>query len=155
MKMSKGAQRLKTLLIDLLGEQGKLILEYHIGQSLRIDFYSPALKAGFEFHGRQHSEFVEHFHGDAAGFELSKRRDQAKIDLAAEQGICIVAFWHDEKITQELLDSRLATAMAEILPVEKKAKVDPWKEKQKEKAREARRQRYQWQKQRKKDSKEH
>ena len=155
MKMSKGAQRLKELLVEILGEQGKLVSEYHIGQSLRIDFYSPALNAGFEFHGRQHSEFVEHFHGDALGFELSKRRDQHKIDLAAEQGICIVAFWHDEELTEELLSTRLATATAELLPVVEEVVVDPWKEKQKEKAREARRASYQWAKQHKKNTKKH
>ena len=42
------------------------------------DFYLPHRKAGVEVHGRQHYEFVAHFHKDRWGFARSKQNDSKK-----------------------------------------------------------------------------
>lgn len=45
---------------------------------LYADFYLPQLKLMVEAHGRQHFEYVHHFHGDFGGFIKSKKRDANK-----------------------------------------------------------------------------
>lgn len=146
--MSRGSLQLEELIKAIFGSHIKLHSEYHVGNRLRLDFYSPDLKVGFEFHGRQHSEFVEHYHGDAAGFELSKRRDQTKIDLCLSLGIAVVAFWHDEELTEELVRTRVAQAIDELPKVKPQVEEEPdWKKKQKQRAKEYRQRRYQWLKQ--------
>jgi hypothetical protein len=45
---------------------------------LFADFFLPQLGLVVEAHGRQHYEFVKHFHGDMMGFMESKKRDSKK-----------------------------------------------------------------------------
>lgn len=97
--MSQGADNLLTLLHQAFGERAIILSEYNVGQNLFLDFYIPSLRLGFEYHGRQHREYVEHFHGNAAGFTASKLRDATKIQLCRDQGIGIVVFWLDEEIS--------------------------------------------------------
>jgi hypothetical protein len=49
------------------------------GERLFIDFFMPKTKLAVEVHGRQHYEFVEHFHGDKAAFLATKARDKRKV----------------------------------------------------------------------------
>jgi len=59
-----------------------LIQEEHYvnykGQRLFFDFYVPTLSLCIEVQGVQHTEFNEHFHGDAVKFNASKKRDKLK-----------------------------------------------------------------------------
>lgn len=165
--MSKGSQALYGQLLEMFGG-ARIEPEYCVGESLRLDFYLPDHKLGFEWHGRQHKEFVEHFHGSIAGFKDAQRRDRRKLELCAELGIAVVVFWDDEIVDQTVLGARIMAAFAEANAL-KKAVVQPtkdWKkiasdnrkaqhEQQKnseshkeklEKAREARKERYQWMK---------
>jgi hypothetical protein len=49
---------------------------------LTVDFFVPAYKLFIEVHGRQHYEFVQHFHQDILGFYRSRRRDARKREWA-------------------------------------------------------------------------
>ena len=66
------------------------------GQKLFLDFWIPQLGIVVEVHGRQHDEFVEHFHGDAAGYRASKRRDGLKEEWAAINGYSFVVIREHE-----------------------------------------------------------
>ncbi len=81
---------------------GYVILEeFGIPESqLRIDFFVPNTKIAFEFQGIQHDEFNKHFHGDAAGFKKSKRRDADKRRWCDMNGIALIEV-RDEHITVE------------------------------------------------------
>jgi hypothetical protein len=59
---------------------GTLILEeFSIPETrLAIDFYLPHNNLAFEYQGKQHDQFVAHFHGDKKGFERQKERDKRK-----------------------------------------------------------------------------
>ena len=46
--------------------------------TLYVDFFIPSHSLAIEVHGRQHFEFVAHFHGDRKGFRKSKARDRDK-----------------------------------------------------------------------------
>ena len=148
--MSTGSNNLKTILTQLYKET-HIEEEFHIGEGLRLDFYLPKMRLGFEYHGRQHRQFVEHFHGDASGFAAHKYRDSRKLELAESLGIGVVVVWFDELLTKELVHER---ALAALIPpvVEKKKEKSEWQKKQLEKARLARRESYLRSKARKKDS---
>ena len=151
---SRGAKKLKLILEELYGSN-TIIEEYHLGAGLRLDYYIPSLMLGFEFHGRQHREFVEHFHGDIEGFRLSKNRDANKIDKCAEQRIALVTVWFDDNLTKDLVGKRALQALRALPepPKREPKQEDEYTLKRREKAREARKQRYQWLKQLKKQNK--
>ena len=46
--------------------------------TLYVDFLIPSYSLAVEVHGRQHFEFVAHFHGNRQGFRKSKARDRDK-----------------------------------------------------------------------------
>ena len=46
--------------------------------TLYVDFLIPSHSLAVEVHGRQHFEFVAHFHGNRQGFRKSKARDRDK-----------------------------------------------------------------------------
>lgn len=137
--MSTGSQNLKKILIQLYKDT-PIEEEYHVGESLRLDFYLPQMKLGFEYHGRQHREFVEHFHGDNSGFKASQYRDQRKIELAEALGIGIVVMWFDEPLVASVVHERALTAL--LSPVKEKKEKSEWHKKQLERARLARRKQY-------------
>lgn len=65
-------------------------------QRLFLDIFLPQLGIVVEVHGRQHDEFVEHFHGDAAGFRASKVRDRLKEEWADIEGLTMVILREDD-----------------------------------------------------------
>jgi very-short-patch-repair endonuclease len=74
------------------------------GQRLYIDIWVPQFNLVIEVHGRQHDEFVKHFHGDEAGFKSSKKRDSIKEDWAIANGYTFVAIRGDQlPVTKESL----------------------------------------------------
>ena len=54
------------------------------------DFWVPHQEVAFEFHGRQHDEFVKFFHGTKAGFMQQKASDRKKAQIAEENGIKLI-----------------------------------------------------------------
>lgn len=111
--MSKGSENLLSLIQQLFGEDVKVLTEYVVGENLRLDFFLPSFKLGFEYHGVQHRKYVEHFHGSAAGFAESQQRDSRKIELCLMQGIHLVSVWDNEEITAEILASKVKDALLE------------------------------------------
>lgn len=91
-----------------------LIKEHYIrykNQRLFFDFYLKDLKILFEVQGRQHCEFVKHFHTDIDGFKQSKFRDNLKIQYAEEQGLSLVYVYFDEVLSDEFLLNRISEAI--------------------------------------------
>ena len=109
--MSLGADELLSILKEIYGRDLKVISEYHIGKRLRLDYYLPAYGLAFEFHGRQHAHFVEHFHTSAAGFRSSKQRDQLKLEIADSLGITVITVWAHEEITLDNIKSKIISGM--------------------------------------------
>ncbi len=62
----------------------------HNGQKLFVDFYLPSYLIAIEVHGRQHDEFVPHFHINAEGWRLHKKRDRLKEEWADVNDITYV-----------------------------------------------------------------
>lgn len=107
---SRGQVALTRIMQKLLpGEE--VINEFHVGKQLRLDVYCPRFKLAAEYHGRQHYEFVEFFHGNKQGFLDASDRDQLKRELCQEQGITLVSFRYSDSLTEEVVFERLLDAL--------------------------------------------
>ena len=76
---------------------------YEINQ--RLDLFIPALGICVEFDGRQHIEFVEHFHKDAAGWKKSYLADEKKNKYLEDKGVKLIRIPYNYAFTtkEELL----------------------------------------------------
>lgn len=63
---------------------------------LFADFYLPQKKLMVEAQGRQHYEFVQHFHVNQMGYWESKKRDENKKTWCATNGITLIELPYKE-----------------------------------------------------------
>lgn len=64
-----------------------------------------------EVQGRQHTHYVQHFHGTKEAFLAQKHRDNLKRIWVEEQDLNLVRFNYDEEITEELVLEKIIKAM--------------------------------------------
>ena len=64
--------------------------------TLFVDFLIPSSSLAVEVHGRQHFEFVAHFHSDMRGFRKSKARDRDKINWLKINSIDLITLSYSE-----------------------------------------------------------
>lgn len=61
------------------------------GNVMELDLYSEKLKIAIEYHGRQHYEYVPHFHRKGPHqLEEQKQRDADKLDICDENGVYVI-----------------------------------------------------------------
>ena len=73
-----------------------ILEEFTIPKSqLRLDFFLPKINIAVEVHGRQHFEFVKHFHGTRKKFAEAKLRDQLKKQWCELNGIELIVWSED------------------------------------------------------------
>lgn len=116
--MSITAMKVLSILKEMFpANPHKRVFEEHYvrykGQKLFFDFYVKELDAYIEVQGRQHTEFVKHFHGSAEGFKSQKYRDNLKIEYVQEQGSCLVRIYDTEKITKAMIKKKISKAIEE------------------------------------------
>lgn len=91
--------------------------EYYVNYKntrLLFDFYIRNLGILIECQGKQHYEFVKHFHGDAEAFYSQKRRDNLKVEYCEENDLTLVYFYDKiDKITDKLVLERINEALDE------------------------------------------
>lgn len=58
----------------------------------RFDIFIKHIGVAIEYDGRQHSEYVQHFHKDECGYIASIKRDNTKHEWAVDNGISIIRF---------------------------------------------------------------
>jgi len=78
--MSKIADHTYNLLKESFPHH-TIFIEHYVkykSNKLFFDFFIKELSVLIEVQGRQHDEYVEHFHGDRSGFFNSMRRDNLK-----------------------------------------------------------------------------
>lgn len=107
---SKGQNKLEAIVRDLLPLE-TIVKEFHIGEKLRLDLYYPKYDIAFEYHGRQHFEYVEHFHKDIYGFQESIARDQKKEELCVEHGIVLLVFRYDDSLDEAEIGDKIREAI--------------------------------------------
>lgn len=94
-----------------------IIPEYYVrfkNIQLFFDFYIKSLGILIECQGRQHSEFVKHFHTDVEAFYAQKRRDNLKLEYCELNNLTLVYFYDTiDNITDNLILKRIYEAMNE------------------------------------------
>ena len=89
--------------------------EYYVNYKntrLLFDFYVRTLGILVECQGRQHTEFVKHFHGQVENFYSQKRRDNLKVEYCEENNLTLVYFYDQvDKITNDLILTRIYEAI--------------------------------------------
>lgn len=87
-KESKGEQQIKKFLdkTKIEFEFQKYFPEWSIGVHY-FDFYIPKYNLVLEFHGRQHYEFISHFHKAEENFQYRLLKDKVKKESALSHGL--------------------------------------------------------------------
>lgn len=69
---------------------------------LKIDIFDYTTKVAYEISGRQHTEFVKHFHKSKSAFLGQIKRDFKKIDFCEKNNIILVEIYpEDLPLTKE------------------------------------------------------
>jgi hypothetical protein len=107
---SNSQWKLGGLLAQIYGRQN-IFEDYPLPGcgNLSWDFWVPHKQMAFEFHGRQHDEYVPFFHQDKRGFERQIIADNRKLAIAEKNGITLVA------IREEDLNEWSADEIKEII----------------------------------------
>lgn len=97
---NKARYVLEKLLNKKFNPNGKIISPYVLDGYSQIN---DKLKIAFEYHGRQHYEFIEFFHKNIEGFEKRKIDDAIKMELCLKKDIKLIIIPHYEAVTDEML----------------------------------------------------
>ena len=62
-------------------------LKSDIGKQMEIDGYNSEMQCGFEYQGRQHTEYIPYFHRDYSEFERRVELDKIKARVLSDRGI--------------------------------------------------------------------
>ena len=106
---SQSQFRLGELIRLVYGPNAMILEEFPvIGTRMSLDFYLPHHNIAFEFQGRQHTEYVHHFHRDKKTFERQQTRDRDKRRWCVLNEIDLVEV-HDKNISTDDLKALIST----------------------------------------------
>jgi len=125
-KMSRGHASLTSMVTRLLPGV-EVVNEHHIGERLMLDIYCPKYKLAIEFHGRQHFEFNNFFYKSYDDFRLAQERDIRKEELCKRQGITLVTFCYNERLTEDDVFNRILHAIKSTPNLEDKVPANKYK----------------------------
>lgn len=114
--MSVTATQVHSILKEMFpANPHKRVFEEHYvrykGARLFFDFFIKELSVFVEVQGRQHKEYVHHFHGSPDAFRAQKYRDNLKIEYVQENGFCLVRLYDTEDINAELVREKISKAL--------------------------------------------
>ena len=88
--------------------------EYYVKYNntrLFFDFYIKDLGLLLEIQGRQHDEFVKHFHTDREGFLMSKERDNLKKEYVEKQNFVLIEIRKSNELDKDKFIERVLEEM--------------------------------------------
>lgn len=109
-KMSRGQTALTSIMKKLLPGE-KVINEFHIGNKMKLDVYCPSYQVAAEYHGRQHFFYTQRFFDSKYEFEEAIERDKSKLEWCNQNGIALVVFRYNDKLTEEAVFERMIQAI--------------------------------------------
>lgn len=77
-----------------------------VGTRLTLDFYNANKKVAIEVQGRQHTGFVQFFHGNRLNFLSQLNRDKNKERFCQINNITLVTIYENDIINKELFESQ-------------------------------------------------
>ena len=100
---SQSQFRLGELIRLIYGPNAMILEEFPvIGTRMSFDFYLPHHDIAFEFQGRQHIEYVHHYHRDQKTFERQKVCDRNKRRWCVLNDIDLVEVFDNHISTDDL-----------------------------------------------------
>lgn len=122
-KMSRGQTAL-TLIMKKLIPGEKIVNEFHIGDKMKLDVYCPSYRIAAEYHGRQHFFYTQRFFESKYEFEEALERDSKKMEWCRQNGIALIVFRYNDKLTEEAVFERMIDAIrnSPYVPKEKPKK---------------------------------
>ena len=122
-KMSRGQTALTLIMKKLLPGE-KIVNEFHIGDKMKLDVYCPKYKVAAEYHGRQHFFYTQRFFESKYEFEEALQRDSKKLDWCKENGVALIVFRYNDKLSEEAVFERMIQAIRNSphMPKEKSKK---------------------------------
>lgn len=107
---SQGQFRLGEIIRLVYGGQTIILEEFPVvGTRMTLDFYLPHHNIAFEFQGRQHIEYVHHYHRGKENFKRQQQRDASKRRWCDLNEIDLVEVF-DKHITTEQLRELITQA---------------------------------------------
>ena len=101
--LSKSQFSLGQIIRLVYGQQAVILEEFPVvGTRMSLDFYLPHHSIAFEFQGRQHTEYVHHYHRSQENFKKQKQRDSQKKQWCALNDIDLVEVFDKCISTDEL-----------------------------------------------------
>jgi len=88
--------------------------EYYVNYNntrLFFDFYVKDLGLLVEVQGRQHDEFVKHFHGDKEAFLSSKKRDNLKKEYVEYRNFVLIEIRSEKELEKDKFMERVSKEM--------------------------------------------
>jgi len=82
----------------LLTSLEELPVKLYSNATVYLDFFLPQSKLCIEVNGRQHFEFIQHFHSNLMGFKLHQKRDREKREWLDLNNIKLVEFNYNEDV---------------------------------------------------------
>lgn len=80
-------------------------------QTLFVDRMLPTRKIAIEVDGRQHDEYIQHFHKDSDGFQASKARDQLKNSWLEANGYVVIRIAYNENMSTKSIRKAILKAI--------------------------------------------
>lgn len=93
---SQAQYKLGQLLCQVFG-RNNIFEDYPLPGTgnLSWDFWIPHRKIAIEWHGRQHFEYVKHFHQSKSGFRAQQNADSRKEQLANLNNVTLIILYDD------------------------------------------------------------
>lgn len=124
-KMSRGQAALTDIMQRLLPHE-EIVNEHGLGERLRLDIFCPSYKLAAEYHGRQHFFYSDLFYDRREDFIDAQNRDIRKEELCREQGIALIVFRFNDKLTEDAVHHRMLEAIRST-PYHREHKISSFK----------------------------